>query len=189
MQRSLEDSPSCHSFWPRPPPSGLRQLCSAWLHSRGALARGRPGFKSLQLLRPGILTTPWVLEWNTLGRKQRKGEDIRSTTGPRMIPCGAPTVGAAHLRASFHFPTPPCRVHLTVHLEGSGNGLWPKIMVGNWWTGDLCPRLPPWGLALLPRPGCDTVKSEGSSARAFFKIIFNVSLIIFLPHLPDKSSK
>lgn len=69
---------------------------------------------------------------------------------------------------------------------GCGLRLW-SVTGG---PGTSVPGCHPGGwLALLPRPGCDTVKSEGSSARAFFKIIFNVSLIIFLPHLPDKSSK
>lgn len=110
---------------------------------------------------------PWVLEQNTLGRKQRKGEEIRSTATPLMTPYRDPHGGHPPIYA----PAPPTPLHLTVHLEASTNGLacLSSWLAGNWQTWDLHPRLPPWGLERLPRPSWDTAKAKAQMQEFFSK--------------------
>lgn len=119
---------------------------------------------------------PWVLEQNTLGRKQRKGEEIRSTAPPLMTPCRDPHGGHPPIYA----PTPPTLLHLTVHLEASTNGL---ACLSSWLAtgrpGTSIPGCHPGGWSAFLGPAGTSPKQRLKCKSFFFKIIFNVFLIIF----------
>ena len=82
---------------------------------------------------------------------------------------------------------PDLKINKLTRMPGVGRVL-PRWI----WGGDVSER--PAGLTprlqLFPRHGSDAIASNDQLSNSFFsKIIFNVVLIIFLPHLPDKSSK